>query len=166
MDRIYLWCIAIKYNISSKAVYELFNAIDIVKHYQFGHTFDIVQVAEGMMENINYDNNIEKKSLDYMRRLMILEKTKELLGNEVTIYINRPIGYNYNGIIYSQNYGYIKNIKALEDENLDAYVLGIEKEINVFTGKVIAIINRLDDKEDKLVICKIMKIIIVKKLKT
>lgn len=119
-----------------------------------------------MMENINYDNNIEKKSLDYMRRLMILEKTKELLGNEVTIYINRPIGYNYNGIIYSQNYGYIKNIKALEDENLDAYVLGIEKEINVFTGKVIAIINRLDDKEDKLVICKIMKIIIVKKLKT
>ena len=46
------------------------------------------------------------------------------------------------------------------------YVLGIEKEINIFTGKVIAIINRLDDKEDKLVICKIMKIIIVKKLKT
>ena len=70
------------------------------------------------MENINYDNNIEKKSLDYMRRLMILEKTKELLGKEVTVYINRPIGYNYNGIIYIQNYGYIKNIKALDGENL------------------------------------------------
>lgn len=63
-------CISIKYNLSSKAVYELFNAKDIVKHYNIGHTFDIVQAAERMMESINYCNDIGEKSLDYMRELI------------------------------------------------------------------------------------------------
>ena len=39
-------CLSIKYNLSSKTVYNLFNAKEIVKYYNIGHTFDIVQAAE------------------------------------------------------------------------------------------------------------------------
>lgn len=146
-------CIAIKYNLTSKAVYKLFDAKEIVKHYNIGHTFDIVQAAERMMESINYESDIEKKSLDYMRRLMSLETTKAMLGKEVNVYIDRPIGYLHNGIEYPLNYGYIKEYKALDGEQQDVYVLGIGEPIKHYVGKVVAVINRLDDVEDKLVVC-------------
>ena len=148
-------CIAIKYNLSSKKVFELFNAREVIKYYNIGHTFGSVQAAEWMMESINYDNNnnIEEKSLNIMRRLLMLEKTKTLLGKEITVYVDRPIGYNHDGIIYTQNYGYIKEFKALDGEYQDAYIIGINKPLEVFEGKVIAIINRKDDNEDKLVVC-------------
>ena len=146
-------CIAIKYNLTSKAVYRLFNAREIVKQYNIGHTFDIVQAAERMMESIHYEANIEEKCINFMRRLMMLDIAKSFLGKEVTVYIDRPLGYNHNGIIYSLNYGYIKEFKALDGEYQDAYVLGVDQEISIFNGKVIAIINRLDDDEDKLVVC-------------
>ena len=35
----------------------------------------------------------------------------------------------------------------------DAYVIGVEKPIKRFRGKVIAIINRKNDYEDKLIVC-------------
>ena len=41
---------------------------------------------------------------------------------------------------------------AADGEEVDAYILGIEKPIKEFEGKVIAIIHRIDDIEDKLVI--------------
>lgn len=63
-------CISIKYKLTSKTVYSLFGAKEIVKHYNIGHTFDIVQAAERMMESINYEDDIEKKSIEYMRKLM------------------------------------------------------------------------------------------------
>ena len=63
-------CIAIKYNLNSKTIYNFFNARYIVKYYNIGHTFDIVQAAERMMESINYNENIEEKSINYMRKLM------------------------------------------------------------------------------------------------
>ena len=148
-------CISIKYNLTSKVVYRLFNAREIVKHYNIGHTFDIVQAAERIMEDINYDDNIEQKSISCMRRLIFLEKATSLIGQEVTVHIDRPIGYNHKGIIYTQNYGYIKEFMALDGEYQDAYVIGKNNRINIFTGKVIAVINRLDDNEDKLVVCSI-----------
>ncbi|MDY5654549.1 MAG: inorganic pyrophosphatase, partial [Bacilli bacterium] len=35
----------------------------------------------------------------------------------------------------------------------DVYVIGVEKPIKTFRGKVIGIINRINDIEDKLVVC-------------
>ena len=35
----------------------------------------------------------------------------------------------------------------------DAYILGVDEPIQEFTGKVIGVIHRLDDVEDKLVVC-------------
>ena len=67
-------CISIKYDLSSKTVYKLFNANEIVKYYNICHTFDIVDAAERMMESIKYDNSpIEEKAYKCMKRLMLRE---------------------------------------------------------------------------------------------
>lgn len=41
---------------------------------------------------------------------------------------------------------------AADGEEQDAYILGIYKPVEAFTGKVIAIIHRKDDVEDKWVV--------------
>ena len=147
-------CICIKYNLSSKSVYKLFNAKEIIKYYNIFHTFDIVDAAERMMESINYDNSSnQEKAYKVAKRLFYTEKLENLLGKKVKVSIDRPIGYEHNGIIYSLNYGYIKEIKALDNEYQGAYILGIDKPVRNFEGKVVAIINRKNDIEDKLVVC-------------
>ena len=147
-------CICIKYNLSSKSVYKLFNAKEIIKYYNIYHTFDIVYAAERMMDSIGYDNSsIQEKAYKVAKRLLYTEKLKALIGQKVKVFIDRPIGYDHDGIIYPLNYGYIKEIKALDCKYQDAYILGIDKPIKTFEGKVLAIINRKNDIEDKLVVC-------------
>lgn len=147
-------CICIKYNLSSKSVYKLFNAKEIIKYYNIYHTLDIVDASERMMENINYDNSSnQEKAYKVAKRLFYTEKLKTLIGKTVKVSIDRPIGYNHDGIVYPLNYGYIKGVKALDGEHQDAYVLGINKPLKTFEGKVLAIINRKNDIEDKLVVC-------------
>ena len=86
-------------------------------------------------------------------RQLLLNKLKEMIGHNVKVYIDRPIGFYHKGITYTQNYGYIKEYIASDGEYQDTYVLGINEPIETFTGKVIAIIKRLDDIEDKLIVC-------------
>lgn len=88
------------------------------------------------------------------------ENLSSLLGTNVIVYIDRPIGSQHpkhENLIYKQNYGYIKELKALDGEYQDAYVIGIDEQITEFYGKVIAIINRINDIEDKLIVCDINK---------
>ena len=84
-----------------------------------------------------------------------LDSLKQLIGKEVEIVVDRPIGTKhpiYKNTIYEVNYGYIKNVYASDGEYQDAYILGINKPIEKFKGEVIAIIRRLNDIEDKLVV--------------
>ena len=53
---------------------------------------------------------------------------------------------------YPINYGYIAGITAPDGEEQDAYILGIDEPLKEYTGKIIAIIHRIDDIEDKWVI--------------
>lgn len=88
------------------------------------------------------------------------EKVKSLLGKNIKVYIDRQIGSphpKHTNLIYKQNYGYIKEFKALDGDYQDAYVIGIDEKITEFYGKVIAIINRKNDIEDKLVVCDVNK---------
>lgn len=81
---------------------------------------------------------------------------EEYLGTIVEVEIDRPIGSKhpeYN-LIYPINYGYIPNTKANDGEEIDAYVLGEFEPLEKFRGRVIAIIKRNDDNEDKLVVAK------------
>ena len=57
--------------------------------------------------------------------------------------------YDY---IYPLNYGYIPGTQAADGEEIDAYVLGIFTPITHFVGVVKAIIHRINDNEDKLVV--------------
>ena len=78
-----------------------------------------------------------------------------MLGKIVTVTVDRPLGSfhpKHSEIFYSINYGYIKGILAPDGEEQDAYILGVTKPVESFTGKVIAIIHRNDDVEEKWVV--------------
>jgi inorganic pyrophosphatase len=83
-----------------------------------------------------------------------LEIAKQFLGKEVEIIFDRPIGSRHpkHGFAYEVNYGYLKGVKAPDGENLDAYFLGTDQILQKAKGIVKAIIHRLDDDDDKLVV--------------
>lgn len=79
----------------------------------------------------------------------------DYLDKIVKIKIDRPIGSshpNYPDHIYLVNYGYVPNTISGDGEELDCYVLGEYKPLKEYTGKCIAIIHRLNDNDDKLII--------------
>lgn len=80
--------------------------------------------------------------------------SKEFLGKKVTVKMDRPLGSKHpkHGFVYPVNYGYIPNTISGDGEELDAYVLGEHKPLDEFTGVVVAIIHRIDDDDDKLVV--------------
>ncbi len=78
-----------------------------------------------------------------------------MIGSIVKVIVDRPLGTyhpKHKNIYYSVNYGYVPNRVALDGEEQDAYILGVDKPIKEFVGKVIAIIHRIDDVEDKWVV--------------
>lgn len=79
---------------------------------------------------------------------------KEYLGKEVLIKIDRPLGSKHpkHDFIYELNYGYIPNTKSPDDEEIDAYLIGVNEPVSEYLGKCVAIICREDDDDDKLVI--------------
>ena len=48
--------------------------------------------------------------------------------------------------------GYVPNSVSGDGEELDAYLLGVFEPIEEFLGKVIAVIHRTNDDDDKLVV--------------
>ena len=78
-----------------------------------------------------------------------------MLGKIVTVTVDRPLGTyhpQYKELCYALNYGYIEGIFAADGEEQDAYIVGVNEPVKTFCGKVIAIIHRLDDVEEKLVV--------------
>ena len=78
-----------------------------------------------------------------------------MIGKVVKVIIDRPLGSHHpkhKDIIYPVNYGYISGVFAPDGEEQDAYILGVDKPVAEFEGKVIAIIHRLNDIEDKWVV--------------
>ena len=79
----------------------------------------------------------------------------EIIGKTVKVVVDRPLGTyhpKHKNIYYSVNYGYIPGIFAPDGEEQDAYILGVDVPVSEFSGKVIAVIHRIDDVEDKWVI--------------
>ena len=78
-----------------------------------------------------------------------------MLGKTVKVIIDRPLGTyhpKHKDLYYPINYGYIEDIIAPDGEEQDAYILGVNEPVSEFTGKIIAIIKRLDDVEEKWVV--------------
>ena len=78
-----------------------------------------------------------------------------MIGKTVTVTMDRPLGSHHPrhpDIIYPVNYGYVEGIMAPDGDWQDAYVLGVDEPLETFTGKIIAIIHRYDDVEEKWVV--------------
>ena len=82
------------------------------------------------------------------RRERILQA---LMGQTVHVVIDRPIGYLHGDILYPVNYGYLPGVIAGDGEEKDVYVLGVREPVDFFDGKVIGVVRRYNDCEDKLV---------------
>lgn len=81
-------------------------------------------------------------------------ENKNYIGKIINVKIDRPLGSTHpkHGFIYPVNYGYIPNTISGDNEELDCYVLGVFEPLKEFTGKCIAIIHRINDNDDKLII--------------
>ena len=78
-----------------------------------------------------------------------------MIGKSVKVIVDRPLGTyhpKYKDIYYSVNYGYVEGVIAPDGEEQDAYILGINEPIKEFDGKVIAVIHRYDDIEEKWIV--------------
>ena len=78
-----------------------------------------------------------------------------MIGKLVTVIVDRPLGSTHpkhKDMIYPVNYGFVEGIIAGDLEEQDCYILGIDEPVETFKGKVIAIIKRKNDVEDKWVV--------------
>ena len=87
---------------------------------------------------------------------MLKTNAKDFLGKDVTVKIDRKLGSRHpkHGFMYMLNYGFIPNTISGDGEELDAYLLGEFEPVSESCGKVIAIIHRTNDDDDKLVVSK------------
>ena len=95
-----------------------------------------------------YNRIYKKYSLKIKEQIMI--------GKIVNVTVDRPLGTyhpEHKNIYYSVNYGYIPDVIGGDGEGQDAYILGVDTPVSEFCGKVIAIVHRVNDVEDKLVVC-------------
>lgn len=75
--------------------------------------------------------------------------------NFYMVTIDRPMGSSHPerpAMVYPINYGYIEGITGGDGEPQDAYVIGTDTALERFYGKLIAIVHRKDDTEEKWVI--------------
>lgn len=78
-----------------------------------------------------------------------------IIGTIVSGVVDRPLGSHHpkhTNIVYPINYGYVEGVLGGDGEEQDAYILGTDKPIDRFIGKVIAIYHRLNDNEDKWIV--------------
>ena len=79
---------------------------------------------------------------------------KDSIGTIVAVEIDRPLGSKHPKyeLVYEVNYGFVPEIMAPDGEFLDVYILGETEPLSRFVGECIAVIHRLNDNEDKLVV--------------
>ena len=78
-----------------------------------------------------------------------------MIGKIVKVIVDSPLGTyhpKHSDLYYSVNYGYIPGILTPDGEEQDAYILGVDAPVNEFVGKVIAVIHRTNDVEDKWIV--------------
>lgn len=87
---------------------------------------------------------------------MTKTNANNFLGKEVTVKIDRQLGSRHpkHGFMYMLNYGFIPNTISGDGEELDAYLVGEFEPVEESKGKVIAVIHRTNDDDDKLVVSK------------
>lgn len=78
-----------------------------------------------------------------------------MIGSMVKVIVDRPLGSTHpkhEDIVYKVNYGFIPGVMAADGEEQDVYILGVGEPVREFEGRVIAMIHRFDDVEEKWVV--------------
>lgn len=120
---------------------EEFSAIELPRIYE-------------LLSKYNDKNIIVFKSREEAN-LYIKRMHTNMLGKTVTVKVDRPLGSyhpKHADIYYGVNYGYAEGIMAADGEEQDAYILGVDYPVEEFTGRIIAIIHRINDVEDKWIV--------------
>lgn len=83
-----------------------------------------------------------------------ISNANDFLGKDVSVTIDRQLGTKHPkwDFVYESNYGFIPGTISPDGEELDAYLLGLDKPVESAEGKVIAIIHRTNDDDDKLIV--------------
>ncbi len=113
-------------------------------------------VLEGAVRNTEFNNLSGDAKKDLKLFSDSLKDCSDNIGKIVTVTVDRPLGSyhpEHKDMYYPLNYGYIEGIIAPDGEEQDAYILGVDKAVEKFTGKIIAVIHRFDDVEEKWVVC-------------
>ena len=82
-------------------------------------------------------------------------RVDSVVGNIVTVTVDRPLGSyhpEHKDMYYPINYGYVEGVMAPDGEEQDAYILGVDEVVEKFTGKIIAVVHRNDDVEEKWIV--------------
>jgi inorganic pyrophosphatase len=68
--------------------------------------------------------------------------------------MDRPLGTRHpkHGFMYCVNYGFVPGTVSGDGEELDAYLLGVFEPLQSYIGKCIAVIHRINDDDDKLIV--------------
>ena len=120
------------------------------------------EIAKHIYSKLGFNDAIDKGHGDefdpceYTLYLKDINKidAKSYIGKIITAKIDRQMGSKHpkHGFIYPINYGYIPNTISGDGEEIDCYILGVFEPIESFTGKCIAVIHRLNDNDDKLIL--------------
>ncbi len=79
----------------------------------------------------------------------------DIIGQVVSGKIDRPKGSCHprrKEMVYPINYGYVTGIKGGDGAEQDIYLFGEDSAVTEYTGKVIAVYHRYDDKETKWIV--------------
>ena len=78
-----------------------------------------------------------------------------ILGEKYRVIVTKPIGSRHDSnpdIIYKVNYGIVEGVLDASGEPQEAYILGVDEELDTFEGRLIAICHRTNDTENKWII--------------
>ena len=60
-------------------------------------------------------------------------------------------GPEHPDLVYPVNYGYLPGVTSGDGEDLDVYLLGVDAPVQAYTARVIGMVHRRNDTEDKLI---------------
>ncbi len=94
----------------------------------------------------------------YIKRLLVRARLWSYMGKIVEMKVDRPIGTVHSKygktVKYTVNYGYIPGTITGDGEEIDVYLLGVSNPLSpkkTYRVKIIGMVNRFNDEEDKLV---------------
>jgi inorganic pyrophosphatase len=120
-----------------------------VTAFAMGSARSLIPVSYGLREDSGHEHAPHEPS-----GISLAVEEGAMLRKALTVTIDRPLGSKHPewGWIYPVNYGYVAGVIGGDGEELDAYILGVDVPLETFTGRCIAVIERADDVEVKLVV--------------